>query len=79
MAANSVASGGIWPKFELIQAYIHVLVTCKNEEDSIKNEGARVATKFIGGIILVPPTQNSSSIVFSRRSKTASTVDRGRV
>ena len=34
--------GGIWPKFELIQAFIHVLVTCKNEDDRIKNEGARV-------------------------------------
>ena len=25
--------GGIWPKFELIQAFMHVLVTCKNEDD----------------------------------------------
>ena len=25
------------PKFELIQAFIVVLVTCKNEEDPIKN------------------------------------------
>ena len=25
--------GGIWPKFELIQALMHVLVTCKNEDD----------------------------------------------
>ena len=24
---------GIWPKFELIQAFVHVLVTCKNEDD----------------------------------------------
>ena len=24
---------GIWPKFELIQAFMHVLVTCKNEDD----------------------------------------------
>ena len=23
----------IWPKFELIQAFMHVLVTCKNEDD----------------------------------------------
>ena len=36
---NSVAN---LPKFELIQAFMHVLVTCKNEEDPIKNEGARV-------------------------------------
>ena len=29
------------PKFELIQAFMHVLLTCKNEVDQIKNEGAR--------------------------------------
>ena len=38
--------GGIWPKFELIQAFMHVLVTCKNEDDRFKNEGARVFTRF---------------------------------
>ena len=37
-AANSEVSCGILPKFELIQAFIVVLVTCKNEEDPIKNE-----------------------------------------
>ena len=39
--------GGIWTKFELIQAFMHVLVTCKNEDDQIKNEGARVFTRFL--------------------------------
>ena len=39
--------GGVWLKFELIQAFMHVLVTCKNEADSIKNEGARVVTTFL--------------------------------
>ena len=39
--------GRIWRKFELIQAVMHALVTCKNEEDPIKNEGARVVTTFI--------------------------------
>ena len=38
---------GIWPKFELIQAFMHVLITCKNEDDQIKNEGARVVTRFL--------------------------------
>ena len=33
-------------KIELIQAFIVVLVTCKIEEDPIKNEGARVLTRF---------------------------------
>ena len=45
-ATNSEVSGGILPKFELIQAFIVVLITCKNEEDPIKNEGARVLTRF---------------------------------
>ena len=39
--------GGIWLKFELIQAFMHVLTTCKNEDDRIKNEGARVFTRFL--------------------------------
>ena len=41
---NSVANS---LKFELIQAFMHVLDTCKNEEDPIKNEGARVFTRFL--------------------------------
>ena len=45
-AANSEDSSGILPKFEVIQAFIVVLVTCKNEEDPIKDEGARVLTRF---------------------------------
>ena len=32
-ADNSGVGVGIWPKFELIQAFMHVLVTCKNEDD----------------------------------------------
>ena len=30
---NSGVGVGIWLKFELIQAFMHVLVTCKNEDD----------------------------------------------
>ena len=41
---NSIAN---LPKFELIQAFMHVLVTCKNEEDQIENEGARLFTRFL--------------------------------
>ena len=47
MADNSGVCGGIWPKFELIQAFMHDLLTCKNEVDQIKNEGARVFTRFL--------------------------------
>ena len=46
-ANYSGVGGGIWPKYELIQAFMHVLVTCKNEDDRFKNEGARVFTKFL--------------------------------
>ena len=45
-AANSEVSGGIPLKFELIQAFIVVLVTCKNENDPIKNKGSRVLIRF---------------------------------
>ena len=45
-AIYSKVSGGILSKVELIEALIGVLVTCKNEEDPIKNEGARVLTRF---------------------------------
>ena len=43
-AANSAVRGRIWPKFELIRDIVVILVTCKNEEDPLKNEDARVAT-----------------------------------
>ena len=35
------------PRFEPIQALMHVLVTCKNEEDQIENEDARLFTRFL--------------------------------
>ena len=41
---NSFAN---YPKFDLTQAFMHVLLTCKNEVDQIKNEGARVFTSFL--------------------------------
>ena len=46
-AANFIVHGWIRPNFKLIQDYIVVLVTCKNEEDPIKNEGARVLTSLL--------------------------------
>ena len=36
----------IWPNFELIQALIHVLITCKYEKNLIKNSGENVMTSF---------------------------------
>ena len=42
MAANYVVGGRVWPKIKLIQAFMVVLFTCKNEEDTFKNEGTWV-------------------------------------
>ena len=44
MEANSVVGGLVWPKIKLIQAFMVVHVTCKNEEDPFKNEGDKVVT-----------------------------------
>ena len=46
-ADNFEVSDGIRQKFDIIQVFIHVLVTCKNEEDPMKNEFAMVATTFL--------------------------------
>ena len=46
MAANSAVLILIWPNFELVRDVIDGLVTCKYEEDPIKNEGARVLKTF---------------------------------
>ena len=39
-------SGRNWSNFELIQALIHVLITCKYEKNPIKNGGENVMTSF---------------------------------
>ena len=46
-AANSVVGGGLGPEFKLIQAFMIVLVTFKNDEDQSKNELTRVLTEFL--------------------------------
>ena len=43
-AVNSAVLGRIWPKFELVRDIMVVLITCKYEEDLIKNKGASVFT-----------------------------------
>ena len=45
-AAYSAVLGRIWLKFELVRDIINVLFICKYEEDTIKNEGARVLTRL---------------------------------
>ena len=44
-AANSAVHNQIRLNFELIPDFMVVLVTCKNEEDAIKNEGAKAFSK----------------------------------
>ena len=43
-AANSQVSSGIWPKFELIQAFMHVLIPCKYQKDCTLNRRDKVET-----------------------------------
>ena len=43
----SLVRGQIWLKFNPIQAVMHVLVACKNEEDPIKHEGSGVFITFL--------------------------------
>ena len=38
------AGGWMWLIIKLIQTFMGVFVTCKNEADPFKNEGARVVT-----------------------------------
>ena len=45
-APNSAVSGGVPLKFELIQALMVVLVTCKNEEDPIKMKALECEQDF---------------------------------
>ena len=45
-AANSLVSGQIWPKFELIQDIMHVLITCKFEKDRINSNGEKVVSSI---------------------------------
>ena len=44
--ANSIIGDGILMKFKLIQAFIVVILICKNKEDSFKIESNRVVRTF---------------------------------
>ena len=43
---NAAVLGPIWLNFELVRDIMDVLVTCKNQEDQIKNKGPRVFTSI---------------------------------
>ena len=45
-AASSAVLSLNWPNFEVVPDVMDVVITCKNEEDPIKNEGTRVVTRF---------------------------------
>ena len=42
----AIVSGPIWPKFELVQDFMHVIVTYKYKKDRIKNDWEKVETSF---------------------------------
>ena len=44
---NSIIGDGILTEFKLIQAFIVVLLICKNEYDLLKNESTRVVTTIL--------------------------------
>ena len=68
----------MWPKIKLIQTFIGVLVTCKNEEDQFKNEGATLVTTdphcksmqiFYGAQGKLTPQSDVASTLNSNSSK----------
>ena len=46
LSVTMETSGWIWPNFELIQALMYVIITCKYEKDPIKNSSEKVETSF---------------------------------
>ena len=63
-------NGRIWPNFELIHAFMHVLIACKYEKDQMKNSGENVMTSF-------SPLKVYG--IFFRRSRAANSVVHGRI
>ena len=59
-AANSVVSGPIWPQYELVRDFMHVLITCKYKKYWIKSNQEKVETPFsplsVNGGFLLPWT-----------------------
>ena len=43
-AANSIVSGPIWPKVDLVRDFMHVFVICKYKMNRIKNNRGNVET-----------------------------------
>ena len=64
--------GRIGPNFELIRDIIVVFLTRKNEEDPIKNEGARVVTRLYIDFSHTQGQLTPQSVVESRRNSSSS-------
>ena len=62
-AANSQVSNGIWPKFELIQAFMHVLITCKYQKDRTLNSRDKVATPSFPMVVFFRRSKADNSVV----------------
>ena len=50
-------------KFEPIQAFMHGLVACKNEDGPSKNEGARVFTTFLPVMDVLVTCKNEEILI----------------
>ena len=70
LSVTMETSGRIWPNFELIQAFMHVLIVCKYEKDQMKNNGENVMTSFSPLIVYG---------IFFRHSRAANSVVHGRI
>ena len=62
MAGNSIFSGRIWLKFKLIQAFMHVLVSYKNEKVPRKMKALEWSQQF---------SHCKSMVIFFKRSRAA--------
>ena len=45
-AANSVVSGPLWSKFELVRDFKYALIICQYKNDCIKNSREKAETSF---------------------------------
>ena len=61
-AVNSAVGGPIRPKFELVRALMHVIVTCKYEKERMKNNREKVETPFFPIITLSVTIETSGWI-----------------
>ena len=62
------------PIFELLRAFMVVLVTCKNEEDPFKNECARVLSRLYFNCLDTQGQLTPQSVVGSWRSSNLSKI-----